>query len=65
LPTFSYAAKQAIDKGPGYWMCVGGTLGGLAGGLLLGRIGMEGQLSLVLFGLAAMILSGWTLSRMS
>ena len=65
LPTLGYAAKQAVDKGPGYWMCVGGVLGGLAGGLLLGRLGLESYVPLVLFGLGAMILSGWTLSRLS
>jgi uncharacterized membrane protein YfcA len=65
LPTFSYAARQAIDKGPGYWMCVGGALGGLAGGLILGRLGSESYVPLALFGLGAMILSGWTLSRIT
>jgi uncharacterized membrane protein YfcA len=65
LPTLGYAAKQAVDKGPGYWMCVGGVLGGLAGGLLLGRLGFESYVPLVLFGLGAMILSGWTLSRLA
>jgi uncharacterized membrane protein YfcA len=65
LPTLGYAARQAIDKGPGYWLCVGGTIGGLAGGLLLGRLGLESTASLVIFGLGAMILSGWTLSRIS
>lgn len=65
LPTLGYAAKQAIDKGPGYWLCMGGALGGLAGGVLLGRLGFDSQLPLILFGLGAMILSGWTLSRIS
>lgn len=65
LPTISYSAKQAVDKGPGYWMCVGGALGGLAGGVLLGRLGMDSFVPLALFGLGAMMLSGWTLSKLA
>lgn len=65
LPTFGYAARQAVDKGAGFWMCVGGAIGGLGGGFMLGRMGLETYAPLVFFGLAAMILSGWTLSRLS
>ena len=65
LPALSYAARQAVDREPGYWMGIGGLLGAMAGGLLLARLGVENQVSLVLFGLGAMILSGWTLSKMA
>jgi uncharacterized protein len=65
LPALSYSAKGAVDKGAGYWMCVGGLLGALSGGALLGQFGIDSVIPLVLFGVSAMILSGWTLSRMS
>jgi uncharacterized membrane protein YfcA len=65
LPALSHAAQGRIDRGPGFSMIIGGTLGGLAGGFVLAKWLSTSAISLIAFGLVAMFLSAYTLHRNS
>jgi uncharacterized membrane protein YfcA len=70
LPTLSMNAKQYVDKRTGAWLMAGGFLGGSTGGFLLSSLSPLSQntpspLPFAVFGICAMFLCAWMLSRFS
>ncbi|HSV75005.1 MAG TPA: TSUP family transporter [Chthonomonadales bacterium] len=66
LPVAGHVARGTADRQAGMWMVVGGVLGGAAGGWTLALVAVDaGVVALVWFGLVAMFLGGWQLSRLS
>ncbi len=63
LPAMTRAGAGQIDRGAGFWMLVGGGIGGFAGGVLLARNLQTSPIPLVSFGIIAMFLSAYTLYR--
>lgn len=66
LPVAGHLVRGTADRHAGLWMVAGGALGGAAGGWLLSRVAADGGAGpLVWFGLVAMFLGAWQLSRSS
>lgn len=63
LPALSRVAAGHVDRGAGFWMMVGGALGGYAGGAVLARQLQVSPIPLVAYGLVVMFLSAYTLYR--
>ena len=65
LPALSYASRGAVDRSVGTWMTIAGLAGGLAAGLLLGRLGFSSPLPPIAFSLVAMFLCAWRMWKMT
>ncbi len=70
IPTLSMNARQYVDRRTGAWLMAGGFLGGICGGLLLSVVSPLSQntpspVPFAVFGLCAMFLCAWMLSRLS
>jgi uncharacterized membrane protein YfcA len=63
LPALSHASQGRVEKGPGFAMIAGGTLGGGLGGYILGHWMSNAPACLVVFAIVAMFLSSYTLRR--
>ncbi len=66
LPAVVHTSQQRVDSEVGSWMILGGSIGGIGGGFLLGKLVASGSpIPLIAYGLVAMFVSAVTLQRMS
>ena len=65
LPALAHSARKAVDQSIAPFMVAGGVIGGIGGGILLGRLSQGNTLPLIIFGLVAMYLCSYTLYRAS